>query len=67
MSPDDLNSLYVYEAKLSLFIRMAQTRPGAEKLLETQILPTLTRCDYLDARPEADQSFMGLSEFSGLH
>jgi len=56
---DDLNSLYVYEAKMSLFIRMAQTRPGAEKLLEAQILPTLTRCDYLDARPEADQSFMG--------
>ena len=56
---DDLNSLYVYEAKMSLFIRMAQTRPGAEKLLDAQILPTLTRCDYLDARPEADQSFMG--------
>jgi nuclear pore complex protein Nup205 len=58
-SIDDLNSLYVYEAKMSLFIRMAQTRPGAEKLLEAQMLPTLTRCDYLDARPEADQSFMG--------
>lgn len=44
---------------MSLFIRMSQTRPGAEKLLEAQVLPTLTRCDYLDARPEADQSFMG--------
>lgn len=38
---------------------MAQTRPGAERLLEAQILPTLSQCDFLDARPEADQSFMG--------
>jgi nuclear pore complex protein Nup205 len=58
-SIDDMNPLYVYEAKMSLFIRMAHTRPGAERLLEAHILPTLSRCDYLDARPEADQSFMG--------
>lgn len=44
---------------MSLFIRMTQTRPGAEKLLESQMLPTLAACDYLDARPEEDQSFMG--------
>lgn len=58
---DDLNPLYVYEAKMSLFIRMAQTRTGAERLLQTQLIPILSRCDYLDARPEADQSFMGKS------
>lgn len=46
---------------MSLFIRMAQSRLGAEKLLEAQILPTLAQCDFLDARPEADQSFMGES------
>jgi nuclear pore complex protein Nup205 len=56
---DDLNPLYVYEAKMSLFVRMAQTRPGAERLLESQLIPILSQCDYLDARPEADQSFMG--------
>ncbi|KAF7966977.1 hypothetical protein HWV62_36310 [Athelia sp. TMB] len=61
--PDDLNALYVYESKMSLFIRMAQTRPGAEKLLESQLLPTLTGCDYIDARPEADQSFMDQDTF----
>jgi nuclear pore complex protein Nup205 len=44
---------------MSLFIRMAQTRAGAERLLEAQLLPILSQCDYLDARPEADQSFMG--------
>ncbi|KAH7924355.1 hypothetical protein BV22DRAFT_1035258 [Leucogyrophana mollusca] len=61
--PDDLNPLYVYEAKMSLFIRIAQTRPGAERLLEAQILPILAQCEYLDARPEADQSFMDQDSF----
>jgi nuclear pore complex protein Nup205 len=56
---DDLNPLYVYEAKMSLFIRMTQTRVGCERLLEAHLLPVLSQCDYLDARPEADQSFMG--------
>jgi nuclear pore complex protein Nup205 len=44
---------------MSLFVRMAQTRPGAKRLLEAQLIPILSQCDYLDARPEADQSFMG--------
>jgi nuclear pore complex protein Nup205 len=38
---------------------MAQTRAGAERLLEAQLLPILAQCDYLDTRPEADQSFIG--------
>ncbi|KAF8890672.1 nucleoporin Nup186/Nup192/Nup205 [Infundibulicybe gibba] len=61
--PDDLNPLYVYEAKLSLFIRMSQTRAGSERLLESQLIPVLAQCDYLDARPEADQSFMEHDSF----
>ncbi|CAA7262620.1 unnamed protein product [Cyclocybe aegerita] len=61
--PDDLNSLYVYEAKMSLFIRMAQTRAGAERLLEARLLPILAQCDYLDARPEADQAFIDQDSF----
>lgn len=44
---------------MSLFIRMTQTRVGAERLLEAQLIPILAQCDYLDARPETDQSFMG--------
>jgi hypothetical protein len=58
---DDLNPLYVYEAKMSFFIRMTQIRAGAERLLEAQLIPILAQCDYLDARPENDQSFMGQS------
>ncbi|KAF8130340.1 nucleoporin Nup186/Nup192/Nup205 [Boletus edulis] len=61
--PDDLNPLYVYEAKMSLFTRMAQTRSGAERLLEAQILPILSQCEYLDTRPEEDQSFMDQDSF----
>jgi hypothetical protein len=61
ISQDDLNTLYVYEAKMSFFIRMGQSRPGAERLLEAQLLPILAQCDYLDTRPEADQSFLGMA------
>ncbi|KAG0707241.1 nucleoporin Nup186/Nup192/Nup205 [Suillus ampliporus] len=61
--PDDLNPLYVYEAKMSFLIRMAQTRPGAERLLEARIFPTLSQCEFLDTRPEADQSFMDQDSF----
>ncbi|KAJ7310948.1 hypothetical protein DFH08DRAFT_974109 [Mycena albidolilacea] len=67
--PDDLNPLYIYEAKMSLFMRMAQTRLGAERLLEAQLIPILSQCNYLDARPEADQSFMDQNSFlpSAIH
>ena len=58
---DDLNSLYIYEAKMSLFIRIAQTRQGAERLIESRVLPILADCDFLDTLPEADQSFIGMS------
>ncbi|KAI9057540.1 hypothetical protein FKP32DRAFT_1598103 [Trametes sanguinea] len=61
--PDDLNPLYVYEAKMSLLVRMAQTRQGAERLLESRVLPILADCDYLDARPEADQAFLDRDSF----
>lgn len=44
---------------MSLFIRMTQSRAGAERLLEAQLLPILAQCDYLDTRPEADQAFIG--------
>jgi nuclear pore complex protein Nup205 len=58
LNADDLNPLYVYEAKMSLFTRMTQSRAGAECLLEAHILSVLTKCDFLDARPESDQTFI---------
>jgi nuclear pore complex protein Nup205 len=64
---DDLNALYVYEAKMSFFIRIAQSRAGAERLLEARLMQTLASCEYLDARPEADQAFIGLIIYLGLN
>jgi nuclear pore complex protein Nup205 len=49
---------------MSLFIRMAQTRAGAERLLEAKLISFLAQCDYLDAMPETDQSFIGQSDNS---
>lgn len=49
----------MYEAKISLLIRIAQTRAGAERLVEAGVLGVLAKCDFVDARPEADQAFMG--------
>ena len=57
---DDLNSLYVYKAKTSLFIHIAQTCQGAERLIEARVLPILADCDFLDTLPEVDQSFIGM-------
>lgn len=56
---DDLNALYVYETKMSLLIQISQTRQGAERLLESRAITILSQCDYLDARPETDQMFVG--------
>jgi nuclear pore complex protein Nup205 len=44
---------------MSLLIRIAQTRSGAERLLEARLLSILSQCDYLDTRPEADHAFIG--------
>ncbi|KAH9018094.1 hypothetical protein EDB84DRAFT_1627452 [Lactarius hengduanensis] len=52
--PDDLNSLYVFESKMSLLTRIAQSRQGAERLIEARVLPTLAICDFLDTRPDVD-------------
>ncbi|KZT24940.1 hypothetical protein NEOLEDRAFT_1178711 [Neolentinus lepideus HHB14362 ss-1] len=61
--PDDLNPLYVYEAKMSMLMQVAQTRQGAERLLEAQILRVLAQCDFLDARPEQNQAFIDQDSF----
>jgi len=56
---EDLNALYVYKAKMLLFIRIAQTCQGAKQLIEARVLPILVDCDFLDMLPKVDQSFIG--------
>ncbi|QRW26278.1 structural constituent of nuclear pore protein [Rhizoctonia solani] len=61
--PESLNALYVYEAKMSLLIKIAQTRQGADRLQDARVLSVLSQCDFLDARPEKDVDFRNLESF----
>ncbi|KAJ9479261.1 hypothetical protein PHBOTO_002738 [Pseudozyma hubeiensis] len=61
--PASLNALYVYEARLAFFNRMAQTRDGAERLLNAKVFDVLAQSDYLAARPDQDQEFVDLDSF----
>ncbi|KAI0075076.1 hypothetical protein K474DRAFT_1600404 [Panus rudis PR-1116 ss-1] len=61
--PDDLDALYVYEAKMSLFIRMAQNKIAAERLLDVRLLHVLANCEYIDARPEVGSVFSEQDSF----
>ncbi|KIY63736.1 hypothetical protein CYLTODRAFT_493667 [Cylindrobasidium torrendii FP15055 ss-10] len=61
--PDDLNPLYIYEAKMALFVRLAADRKGAEALLDAGIFRVLGECDFIDARPEGDDTFMDQDDF----
>ncbi|KEP47882.1 structural constituent of nuclear pore protein [Rhizoctonia solani 123E] len=61
--PESLNALYVYEAKMSLLIKIAQTRQGADRLQDARLLAVLAQCDFLNARPEKDVDFRNLESF----
>ncbi|RUS33337.1 nucleoporin Nup186/Nup192/Nup205 [Jimgerdemannia flammicorona] len=61
--PESLNALYVYESKMSLFLRISQRRDGAEKLLENGVIEILAQSQFLDQRPEIDMSLTGVDTF----
>ncbi|KAB5590005.1 Nuclear pore complex protein [Ceratobasidium theobromae] len=61
--PESLNALYVYEAKMSLLIKIAQTRQGADRLQDARVLSVLAQCDFLNARPEKDIDFRNFESF----
>jgi len=52
---------------MALLVRIAQTHLGAEKLLDSRIIHVLSQCDFIEARPEADQSFLGTVFFFGVY
>jgi nuclear pore complex protein Nup205 len=39
---------------MSMLVRASRTRATAEWLLDQQILPTLSRCEFIDSMPEND-------------
>ncbi|KAG9045001.1 hypothetical protein FS837_007191 [Tulasnella sp. UAMH 9824] len=61
--PEHLNPLYVYEAKMALLIRVAQTRQGSERLLDARIFGLLAHCEFLEARPQNDHAFLDFDSF----
>lgn len=44
---------------MSFLIHLSQSRQGAERLLESRLLPILSQVDFLDARPEVDETYNG--------
>ncbi|KAJ3018350.1 UNVERIFIED_CONTAM: hypothetical protein HDU68_011205 [Siphonaria sp. JEL0065] len=56
--PENWAQLFVFEAKMGLFLRIAQTRDGIERLLESGLLDMLVDIKFLDDRPEADSDAM---------
>ncbi|KAG8950572.1 hypothetical protein FRC04_007391 [Tulasnella sp. 424] len=61
--PEHLNPLYVYEAKMALLVRVAQTRQGSERLLDSRIFGLLGHCEFLEARPQNDHAFLDFDSF----
>ncbi|MCO5599973.1 hypothetical protein L7F22_054080 [Adiantum nelumboides] len=64
--PPSLNALYVYEAKLALFNRLAQSRVGAEKLLEARVFDIFAQVDFLQARPQQDYQYAQEQEYDEM-
>jgi len=58
-SPESLNALYVFEAKMGLLLRISQSKLGAENLLSNGLLEMLADCKFVDFRPE-DSTALGL-------
>ncbi|XP_031788663.1 nuclear pore complex protein Nup205 isoform X2 [Nasonia vitripennis] len=58
--PQTLRPLYLYEAKMAMFIRMAATRLGAESLLENKVLSCLSSMSVVDQHPDVHDSFNGI-------
>ncbi len=60
-SSDALESIYALEAKLSLLQVIAQSKPGAERLVREGLFESLSRCRYIDAHPDVLDSASGES------
>ncbi|KAJ1666896.1 hypothetical protein EV178_001810 [Coemansia sp. RSA 1646] len=63
LDPSSLNSLYIYEAKMAFFLRIAQRQDGAEKLLENGILDVLADCTFLNLKPSVS-SDVGMASYA---
>ncbi|KAL4232887.1 hypothetical protein ACF0H5_007574 [Mactra antiquata] len=53
---DDLKVFFLYESKLSLLTRIAETVAGATALLSCGVMQQLAGCSFFDMRPDYDRS-----------
>jgi len=45
--------IIIYETKLSFLLSMAETPNGAKCIIDNDVIPTLSTCDFIDQRPES--------------
>ncbi|CAH1799487.1 unnamed protein product [Owenia fusiformis] len=65
-SPEPLKALYIYESKMSLLTRLAESASGAQTLLQLGVMARLVECTVLDMRPETDRQPQGDVTFEGF-
>lgn len=53
--PENMKYVYVYESKMSVLLRLAKTRSGAELLLSNKILDVFSGMKVFDMHPEFKQ------------
>ncbi|KAI9495748.1 nucleoporin Nup186/Nup192/Nup205 [Zychaea mexicana] len=46
------DDIYIYETKMSLFLRLALSKEGSKLLVENRIIEVLNHCQFINARPE---------------
>ncbi|KAI8456250.1 nucleoporin Nup186/Nup192/Nup205 [Phakopsora pachyrhizi] len=61
--PESLNALYVYETQMAFLLRVASTKAGSEKLIESKLLSRLGGCNYLNGAPQALSSHLEFDTF----
>ncbi|XP_013384593.1 nuclear pore complex protein Nup205 [Lingula anatina] len=53
-NPEPLRALYIYESKMGLLTRLAESATGAQTLLQCGIMSRLAECNFFDLRPEME-------------
>ena len=56
LHPSSLPSrtVYIFEQKMALLCSIVHTPGGARAIINSQVLPELAKCDFLEMRPPAE-------------
>nr|XP_026690792.1 nuclear pore complex protein Nup205 [Ciona intestinalis] len=61
---DTPRSVFIYEQKMALLCSIAETQGGARAIIDCGILTQLAECNFLQMRPESNDSELGSSALS---